>query len=102
MGRPGCAHPGRRAGGGTHHPAALRTGPARQRASRRGHPPLMVTFLLLAGILIIAGVAVIAIPLLRRLPTQIAPAPWTALVAAGVLVIGSAVMYAALTNWSWR
>lgn len=62
----------------------------------------MVTFLLLAGVLIIAGVAVIAIPLLRRLPTQVAPAPWTALVAAGVLVIGSAVLYAALTNWSWR
>jgi len=62
----------------------------------------MVTFLLLAGVLIIAGVAVIATPLLRRLPTQVAPAPWTALVAAGVLVIGSAVLYAALTNWSWR
>lgn len=62
----------------------------------------MVTFLLLAGVLIIAGVAVIAIPLLRRLPTQIAPAPWAALVAAGVLVIGSAVLYASLTNWSWR
>lgn len=62
----------------------------------------MVTFLVLAGVLIIAGVAVIAIPLLRRLPTQVAPAPWTALVAAGVLVIGSAVLYATLTNWSWR
>jgi cytochrome c-type biogenesis protein CcmH len=62
----------------------------------------MVTFLLLAGVLIIAGVAVIAIPLLRRLPTQVAPAQWTALVAAGVLVIGSAVLYAALTNFSWR
>ena len=62
----------------------------------------MVTFLLLAGVLIIAGVAVIAIPLLRRLPTQVAPAQWTALVVSGVLVIGSAVLYAALTNWSWR
>ena len=62
----------------------------------------MVTFLLLAGVLIIAGVTLIAIPLLRRSPTQVAPAPWTALIAAGVLVIGSAVMYAALTNWSWR
>jgi cytochrome c-type biogenesis protein CcmH len=62
----------------------------------------MVTFLLLAGVLIIAGVAIIATPLLRRLPTQVAPAPWTALVAAAVLVIGSAVLYAALTNWSWR
>ena len=62
----------------------------------------MITFLLLAGVLIIAGVAVIAVPLLRRVPTQLAPAPWTALAAAGVLVIGSAMLYAILTNWSWH
>lgn len=62
----------------------------------------MVTFLLLAGVLIIAGVALIAIPLLRRSSAQIAPAPWAALSAAGVLVIGSAVLYASLTNWSWH
>jgi cytochrome c-type biogenesis protein CcmH len=62
----------------------------------------MVTFLLLAGVLIIAGVVVIAVPLLRRSPQQLAPAPWAALAAAGVLVIGSAVLYATLTNWSWH
>ena len=62
----------------------------------------MVTFLLLAGLLLIAGVVVIAVPLLRRTPTQLAPAHWTALAAAGVLVIGSAVLYAVWTNWSWR
>ena len=62
----------------------------------------MVTFLLLAGVLIIAGVVVVAVPLLRRSPTQLAPAPWAALGAAGVLVIGSAVLYASLTNWSWH
>jgi cytochrome c-type biogenesis protein CcmH len=62
----------------------------------------MVTFLILAGVLIIAGVALIAVPLLRRVPTQLAPAPWAALAAAGVLVIGSAVLYASLTNWSWH
>ena len=62
----------------------------------------MVTFLLLAGVLIIAGVALVAIPLLRKTPAQLAPAPWTALAAAGVLVIGSAVLYATFTNWSWR
>ena len=62
----------------------------------------MVTFLILAGILSIAGVAVIAVPLLRRVPGQLAPAPWTALAAAGVLIIGSAVLYAVFTNWSWR
>ncbi len=62
----------------------------------------MVTFLVLAGVLIIAGVALIAIPLLRRSAADVAPAPWAALGAAGVLVIGSAVLYASLTNWSWR
>lgn len=62
----------------------------------------MVTFLLLAGVLIIAGVALIAVPLLGRSAAQLAPAPWAALGAAGVLVIGSAVLYASLTNWSWR
>jgi cytochrome c-type biogenesis protein CcmH len=62
----------------------------------------MVTFLLLAGVLIIAGVVVVAVPLLRRSPAQLAPAPWAALGAAGVLVIGSAVLYATLTNWSWH
>jgi cytochrome c-type biogenesis protein CcmH len=62
----------------------------------------MVTFLLLAGVLIIAGVVLIAVPLLRRVPTQMAPAPWAALGAAGVLIIGSAVLYASLTNWSWH
>ena len=61
----------------------------------------MITFLLLAGVLIIAVVAVVAIPLLRR-RTQLAPAPWAALGAAAVLVIGSAVLYASLSNWSWR
>lgn len=62
----------------------------------------MVTFLLLAGLLLIAGVAIVAVPLLRRSATQLAPATWTALVAAGVLVIGSAVLYAVWTNWSWH
>jgi len=62
----------------------------------------MVTFLILAGVLLIAGVTVIAVPLLRKVPTQLAPATWTALGAAGVMVIGSAVLYAVFTNWSWH
>src|ERR1700744_5328025 len=61
----------------------------------------MVSFLLLAGVLVVAVVLLIAIPLLRRGPTQLAPAPWTALAATGVLVIGSAVLYAVWTNWKW-
>jgi cytochrome c-type biogenesis protein CcmH len=62
----------------------------------------MITFIVLAAVLIAAGVGAVAVPLLKRVPTQIAPAPWAALAAAGVLVIGSAVLYASLSNWSWR
>jgi cytochrome c-type biogenesis protein CcmH len=61
----------------------------------------MVSFLLLAGVLLVAGVLLIAVPLLRRSPTQLAPAPWTALGATGVLVIGSVILYAVWTNWKW-
>jgi len=61
----------------------------------------MVSFLLLAGVLLVAGVLLIAVPLLRRSPAQLAPATWTALAATGVLVIGSAVLYAVWTNWKW-
>ena len=61
----------------------------------------MVSFLLLAGVLLVAGVVLIAVPLVRRSPTQLAPAPWTALAATGVLVIGSAALYAVWTNWKW-
>jgi cytochrome c-type biogenesis protein CcmH len=62
----------------------------------------MITFVLLAAVLTIAGVALIAVPLLRTKPVEYSPAPWAALVAAGLLVIGSAVLYVRLTNWSWN
>jgi cytochrome c-type biogenesis protein CcmH len=62
----------------------------------------MTTFVLLAAVLVIAGIALIAIPLLKKKPTQYSPAPWAALVAAGVIAIGSTVMYVRLTNWSWQ
>ena len=62
----------------------------------------MMTFVLLAAVLTIAGVALIAVPLLKKKPVEYSPAPWAALIAAGVLVIGSAVLYARMTNWSWN
>ena len=61
----------------------------------------MTTFVVLAAVLILAGVAVVAVPLLRRTPDQ-TPAPWAALAAAVILVIGSAVIYVFSTNWSWK
>jgi cytochrome c-type biogenesis protein CcmH len=62
----------------------------------------MTTFVLLAAVLTIAGVALIAVPLLKKKPVEYSPAPWAALIAAGVLVIGSAVLYVRMTNWSWN
>ena len=63
---------------------------------------MMMTFVLLAAFLTVAGVALIAVPLLRPRQTQLAPAPWTALGVTVVLVIGSVVLYLTWSNWSWR
>jgi len=60
----------------------------------------MITFVLLAAVLVIAGVALIAVPLLKS-RKEFSPAPWAAMIATGILVIGSALLYVRLTNWSW-
>jgi cytochrome c-type biogenesis protein CcmH len=62
----------------------------------------MTTFVLLAAVLVIAGIALVAVPLLKKKPTEFSPAPWAALIAAGVIAIGSTVMYVRMTNWSWQ
>jgi len=62
----------------------------------------MITFVLLAAVLTVAGVALIAVPLLKKTPVEYSPAPWAALTAAGVLAIGSTVLYVRWTNWSWH
>lgn len=62
----------------------------------------MITFLVLAAVLIVIGVAAVAVPLLKSSPNAPAPATWAALGAAGVLVIGSAVLYVTWSNWSWH
>lgn len=62
----------------------------------------MVTFVFLAAALTVAGVIAVAVPLLRRGSDALAPAPWAALAAAGVLVVGSLVLYLTWSTWSWR
>jgi cytochrome c-type biogenesis protein CcmH len=62
----------------------------------------MITFVLLAAVLTVAGVALVVVPLLKKKPVEYSPAPWAALVAAGVLAIGSTVLYVRWTNWSWQ
>ncbi|MBW4051538.1 MAG: tetratricopeptide repeat protein [Proteobacteria bacterium] len=62
----------------------------------------MILFIVLAAALAAACVAVIAVPLLKPVPSRTATAPWAALGAAGVLVIGSAALYPTWSNWSWH
>jgi cytochrome c-type biogenesis protein CcmH len=62
----------------------------------------MIAFIALATALAVLCVAVIAVPLLRPAPAQAAAAPWTALAAGGVLVVGSVGLYVTWSNWSWR
>jgi len=62
----------------------------------------MLTFALLAAALTAAAIALLAIPLLRMRAAGPAPAPWSALAAAGVLIAGSAALYLAWSNWRWH
>jgi cytochrome c-type biogenesis protein CcmH len=61
----------------------------------------MVGFILLAAALMVAAVLVVVVPLVRR-GAAAPPAPWTALGACGVLVVGSAVLYVTWSNWAWH
>jgi cytochrome c-type biogenesis protein CcmH len=61
----------------------------------------MITFVLLAAALSLASVVLVAMPLLRGRSTG-PGAPWTALAAAGLLVVGSAALYVTWSNWPWR
>jgi cytochrome c-type biogenesis protein CcmH len=61
----------------------------------------MVGFILLAACLMVAAVLVVAVPLLRRGPLT-PPARWTAVAAAGLLIVGSTLLYVTWSNWPWR
>jgi cytochrome c-type biogenesis protein CcmH len=62
----------------------------------------MLTFVLLAAALTVAGIALVAVPLLRSRPEGPKPALWTALSATAVLVVGAAALYFIWSNWPWR
>jgi cytochrome c-type biogenesis protein CcmH len=62
----------------------------------------MTSFVLLAAALAVAVVVGVVTPLLRRSAGGTAPAAWTALGAAGLLIAGSAVLYALWSNWAWH
>jgi cytochrome c-type biogenesis protein CcmH len=62
----------------------------------------MLTFVLLSAALAMIAVAGVTIPLVKAGASMSSPAPWTALAAAAVLVVGSTVLYVIWSNWSWR
>lgn len=62
----------------------------------------MIVFILLATALAVICVAVVAVPLLKPMPSKARGAPWTAAAAAGVLVFGSVALYMTWSNWSWQ
>jgi cytochrome c-type biogenesis protein CcmH len=61
----------------------------------------MLAFVLLSAALTIAAVAAVMIPLLRRGAAGAMPAPWAALGAGVLLVVGSAALYFTWSNWPW-
>ncbi|MBV9913409.1 MAG: hypothetical protein JOZ93_12580 [Sinobacteraceae bacterium] len=62
----------------------------------------MISFVLLAAVLTVAVVALVAVPLLKKSPLELSPAPWAAIGATVLLVIGSAILYVSWSNWSWH
>ena len=62
----------------------------------------MISFVLLAAALTLASVVAVAIPLIRRGAAGTVAAPWTALAAAALLVVGSAALYVRWSNWPWH
>jgi cytochrome c-type biogenesis protein CcmH len=62
----------------------------------------MISFAVLAAVLALASVLAVTLPLLRRAKEGAPPAPWAALVAGGMLLVGSALLYLTWSHWSWR
>lgn len=61
----------------------------------------MLSFVLLSAALTILAVAAVVIPLLRRGSSATVPAPWAALGAGALLLVGSAALYVSWSNWPW-
>ena len=62
----------------------------------------MIAFIILAAVLAAACVTIIAVPLLKGMPSGTPRAPFTAVAATWVLAAGSVGFYATWSNWSWH
>lgn len=61
----------------------------------------MLSFVLLSAALTMIAVAAVVIPLVRRGSSATTPAPWAALGAGALLLVGSAALYVGWSNWPW-
>ncbi len=61
----------------------------------------MVTFIFFATMLVLVGAALIVVPLVRPLRSQLPAARWTAIAVSALLAVVSAGLYLKLSNWSW-
>ena len=61
----------------------------------------MLSFVLLSAALTMVAAAAVVIPLVRRGSSATTPAPWAALGAGALLVVGSAALYVSWSNWPW-
>ena len=61
----------------------------------------MLSFVLLSAALTMVAVAAVVIPLLRRGSSTGMPAPWAALGAGALLLVGAATLYVSWSNWPW-
>lgn len=61
----------------------------------------MLSFILLSAALTLIAVAAVVIPLVRRGSSASVPAPWAALGAGALLLVGSAALYVSWSNWPW-
>lgn len=61
----------------------------------------MLSFVLLSAALTMVAAAAVVIPLVRRGSAATTPAPWAALGAGALLVVGSAALYVSWSNWPW-
>jgi len=61
----------------------------------------MLSFVLLSAALTMVAVAAVVIPLVRHGSSASLPAPWAALGAGALLVVGAAALYVSWSNWPW-
>ena len=61
----------------------------------------MLSFVLLSAGLTVFAVAAVVIPLVRRGSSATVPAPWAALGAGALLLVGSVALYVSWSTWPW-